>query len=397
MFANLGDYFTSKFLKFIVRRSLLLLLSHKNYDILKKDTHKEYFMKNIKFIKEPRYTYDLFFLFALYFNKEYCLTNFINYNKSSEDTDYFNKLLLDFSPIPEDLLPFFFLRDDKKSFMTQYYYEPYMKEFTTTYNLSSVQEALSDYDRVITNLIKFYFIGITHKELEECKNSMTAMSRLIKNSKYSGDLKSSLYAFFLEPVPVIQKLSYELIAKDFLLSQKYEKDFRKMAEFQNQLDFEQLALNLKKHKDHDINIGSFDDVYISVVVVFKNCVKTHYYDNKLVILLGIDSDSYIDYIIMQNSLPELDVFGNALSEKNRIEILDLIVRKNEITLRDIEQELGFAGTNGYYHLSFMIKANMIRARNQGRSVLYSINKRYFDAVCEMLSKYSNKMKGDNRL
>ena len=82
-------------------------------------------MGKVKFLREPGYIYDLFFLFTLKFNKEYCLTNFINYDKSSDDTDYFNKLLNDFPPISDELLLFFYLTDDKKSFMTKFYFVPY--------------------------------------------------------------------------------------------------------------------------------------------------------------------------------------------------------------------------------------------------------------------------------
>lgn len=52
--------------------------------------------------------------------------------------------------------------------------------------------------------------------------------------------------------------------------------------------------------------------------------------------------------------------------------------------------LSLSGTNAYYHLSLMLRANVIKARNQGRTVLYSINKQHFDVVCDILSKYSTK-------
>ncbi|MHB1154618.1 MAG: ArsR/SmtB family transcription factor [Eubacteriales bacterium] len=344
-------------------------------------------MKNLKFIKEPGYTYDLFFIFTLYFNKEYCLTNFINYNKSSEDTDYFNKLFSNFQPISDELLPFFYLKDDKKSFMTQFYYEPYKEEFTTTYNLSSVQTLIADYDKVVSNLIKFYFLNVTEQTLMECKNSVTAIGRLIRNSDYSSNIKSSLYSFFLEPIPFIQKLSYELTAKEFELSQQYEKQYKDTSELQRQIDIVQISEKFKQCKNQKCDLDYFDDIYISVCILSKNCIKLHYYDGKAVLLLGTDYDSCFDYIINQNHLPELDAFGNVISEKNRIEILNLILRKGEIIIKDIEQELGFTGTNAYYHLSLMIRVNMIKSRNQGRTVLYSINKQYFDAVCDMLGKY----------
>lgn len=347
-------------------------------------------MNAFKFIKDPGYTYDLFFLFTLYFNKRYCLTDFINYSKSNEDTEYYNKILDDYLPIPEDLLPFFYLTDDKKNFITKFYYEPYKETFFDTYNLATVQVALTDYDQVIENVIKFYFKDVTDEEAHECKQSITAIDGLIKKSKYSGELKSLLYSFFIAPIPIIQKLSYELMSKEFLLSKQYENKSMLFSEIQKQLNIEQLSLELKKGKNQTVDIDSFDNVFVSMCLYNKNCVKTHYYNDRVLIILGVDYKEYIDYLITQNKLPELEAFGNAISERNRIDILDLMLGKDEITIKDIEQELGFTGTNAYYHLSLMIKAGMIKSRNQGRTVLYSINKNYFHVLCSMLSKYSEK-------
>ena len=38
-------------------------------------------MKNIRFLKDPGYTFDLFYIFIHYFNREYVLANFSNFNK----------------------------------------------------------------------------------------------------------------------------------------------------------------------------------------------------------------------------------------------------------------------------------------------------------------------------
>ncbi len=346
-------------------------------------------MKNVKFLKEPGYLYDLFFLFVLRFNKDFCLTNMINYGQSSQDTEYFNRVLLDYDDISDELLPFFSLKDNGKCFMTELYYEPYTEEFTAAYNLAMVQTALMNHEQVISNLIRFFFVNVDNKTLEECKGSIAVVGRLIKESSYSDALKSSLYAFFIEPLPVIQKLSYELMTKEFQLAQQYEKNFRKITELQQQLDMEEVSAKWKLCKDQSCVLDSFDDIYISICLINKNCLKSLLLPKEVILLLGTDYMASLDYCISQSKPPELDVFGNALAEKNRIEILDLILRNEEITIKDIEQTLGFTGTNAYYHLSLMIKANMIKTRNQGRTVLYSINKRYFDVVRGILSKYSD--------
>lgn len=345
-------------------------------------------MKDVKFITEPGYVYDLLFLFVLHFNKEYCLTNMINYNQSAEDTEYLNRLYLEHESIPEDLLPFFYVRNGARCFMTEHYFDPYEPLFTTTFSLATIQDALQDYDDVISRVLKFYFRDRDEKTLAGCKNSIADVSRLIKESNYSDRVKSSLYGFFIDPIPTIQKLSYELMAKDMFLSQQYEKNFRKLSELQQQFDLATVSDKWKQGKITSCYLDSFDKFYISFCLVHKTCLRALFEFSKVILILGMDYLSSLDYFVYQNETPELDAFGNALAEKNRVEILELLRRKGEITIRDIEQELGFTGTNAYYHLSLMIKANMVKTRNQGRTVLYSINKRHFDAVRGMLSKYA---------
>ena len=349
-------------------------------------------MKNVHFIKSPGYTYDLFFLFILYFNKDYCYRNFVNGNKRDEDIAFINKTISEFGEIPDELLPFFYLRDDNLCFMTQCYFNPYRKLFTTTYKLASVQEALMNYDCVVTNLLKFYFPNITDVEVEECKKSTKALNKQIKDSHYSCDIKNSLYVFFLDPVPTIQKLSYELIAKEFLLSKQYNNEQYQISVWQKNVDIDKLAEGLKK-TDSPSNIDAFAEIYITYCSIAKNHIKVCFYADKVLVFLGSDYEASMKYLLNRHITLELDVLGNALSEKNRIEILDLMHQKQEITIRDITENFKLTSTNAYYHLSLLLKAQVIRSRNQGRTMLYSINKETFDDACSLLRKYANNTKG----
>ena len=73
---------------------------------------------------------------------------------------------------------------------------------------------------------------------------------------------------------------------------------------------------------------------------------------------------------MQNEAQRvnLDVFGTAVSEKNRIGIIDALLLRDEMSIREIEGMFGISNTNAYYHLNLMLKANIIRTRNQGRTL-----------------------------
>ena len=217
-------------------------------------------MRNIKFLDEPGFIYDLFFLFSFNFNKDYCLTNFINYSKSSEDTDYYCKILNEFSPISDDLLLFFYFTEDKKNLITKYYYEPYKASFVfENYDLSTVQEELSNYEKVKENIIRFYFKDINEESVIKCKDSITYANRLIKNSPYNGEIKSALYSFFIEPETVIHKLSYELMEKSFALSQKYDAKHKLLSELKDNFNFDFVLNQLMQTKNQKGDFSCFEN------------------------------------------------------------------------------------------------------------------------------------------
>lgn len=347
-------------------------------------------MRNVSFLKNPGYVYDLFFLFVLNFNKEKCIDDIYEIEKSNKYISFFENLLMEFSPFSSDLFPFFYIKDNNKCFMTHFYFDEYASQFMTTYTLSTVQEALADHEQVIENMLRFYFGNASDKIIKECLTSPVAAGRLIKQSEYSGELKSSLYAFFLEPAMVIQKLACELTSKQFLLEEFYQRILAETIELQQGFDLEEVENALGQCDFQRIDFSKFQSVCISFCVCTNYCVKGLFCEDSVVILLGRDYKVFLERIATKVQLPALDQFGNALSEQNRLDILELIWEKQEVTIRDIEQSLGFSGTNAYYHLSLMIKANMIKSRNRGRTVVYSINRQAFVAVCDLLSKYSTK-------
>lgn len=179
--------------------------------------------------------------------------------------------------------------------------------------------ALSDYERVSENLLKFYFRNTDGEYLSECKHSLSAVNNLIKSSDYSGELKSTLYYFFIEPEEIILSLARELTEKAAALSQKYDESLDLFNKLKDEFDFETLYKGLNNLKNHKMDTAGFEEIYISFCLLNKNCIKSYYYDNAALLL--------------------------------------------------------------------MIKAGMLKTRNRGRTVLYSINKGYFRSLCELLGKY----------
>lgn len=345
-------------------------------------------MAMIEFVKEPAYTYDLFQLFILNFNTELLCQESCRISKSNSDVASLSKLLTDFGPFSNDLLPFFYIKDKNVSFISLYYYGRHIDRINGSYSLATVLEEISDFEQVIINAFHYYFEQITEDEIAECKQSPIALHRLIKNSQYTSEIKSGLYSLFLEPEAIIQKLIDELLEKEKLLSQYYQEASEKLSELQKNFDLKEVLTNLEQIHPTKANYRAYKQFHVSFSLFAYYIVFPQHNDEKVLLTLGSKYDVSFRELLSDKCIPELFMVGNALAEPNRIDILNLILEEEEVTIRDIEQKLGFSGTNAYYHLSLMIKANIIKSRNSGKPVYYSINRRGFDEICKQLSKYT---------
>ena len=110
----------------------------------------------VEFIKEPGYMYDLLSMFVLYFNKEYFLSNMINYDKASADQEHYKSIIKEIEPVSNDLRIFFLMNANEKSFMMLNYFDAFHEDFLTTYCLKEVQDALRDCDSVKSKILEFY-------------------------------------------------------------------------------------------------------------------------------------------------------------------------------------------------------------------------------------------------
>lgn len=349
-------------------------------------------MPPIKLLKEPGYIYDLIFIFYLKFNTRLCIDTLEHYEKQSECVCYFNDVLDQFSDIPEDLFVFFHAIENGSCFITTHYFDPYSELFTTTYNFKFLQNELSDRDRLIRNLIRFYFYGLPENEIEECRNSDVILFSHIKNSKYSNEEKSRLYEFFINPDPYIQMLQFELITKEFMLSQYYQKNYQKILEVYNQTTFELLSEQVKGLKNLNFIKENKQELYVSYCLLREFCINFFGIQEGAVYLLGFNYLSVLDFVKRTHKDVDLQNFGNALCEESRIKILLLLLEREEVTCKDLEKLFSFSGSTAYHHMTMMVKIGIIKTRNEGKTILYSLNRKYFDAVIGILSKFSSNQK-----
>lgn len=88
------------------------------------------------------------------------------------------------------------------------------------------------------------------------------------------------------------------------------------------------------------------------------------------------------------SLPsELVVAGfHALSEPLRIQVIDLL-RENELCVCDLCEALDVAQSKLSFHLKTLKDANLLRSRQEGRWIYYSLNLPQFVVLEQYLSEF----------
>lgn len=350
-------------------------------------------MPNIKLIKEPGYIFDLLFIFFLKYNTEYCMEMFVNQKKETEDKEFYQQILKDFSPISDDLYVFFHAQKNGRCFFVHSYFDHYKNNFTSDYNFEFLQRELSNYEEVVRRAVQFYFYDLSEEEMETCIHSNVKFFEVIKNSDYTDTEKSRFYEFFINPSPYIQKLQYELMAKEVQLSAYYEKNYLSILDAYNQLTIDILIDQLKPLKDLSFFKNDESQLLVSFCLINRECIRCMPMVDASVYLLGNEYMSGIEAI--QSACEPINLYevGTALSEESRVKMLDLMLEKNEITCKDLERTFNFSGSTAYHHLTILLKYGVIKTRNEGKTIFYSVNNKSFDAVIDVLNKYSSNKKG----
>ncbi len=343
-------------------------------------------MKRIRFLKEPGYVYDLYFLFALHFNKSYFVEQLPDHLRA-EGEKHYERLLEYYGPFPEVLRPFFALRQDKKSFMSLYYYAPYAHRFATDFSLSLIQIDLMDCESVVDKLLRFYFTSIDEETLAECKTSVKALSRLIFHSEYSAEVKNGLYAVFLDPATYIQKLNLQLITKGYKLSNQYEQSRDVFSELESNFDWDETKAFYQNEYNRKINLSDKKYIYVSFALNYSYILTMHCEDVAATLILGKFYKKVIQYLKGKNNVANFKDFGSIISDATRMDILEMLLSREEAPIKEIEDQFGLTSANAYYHVSMMMKAGVLQSRNEGRLLYYSINRTFFRELQKWVDRY----------
>ena len=343
-------------------------------------------IEKIQFIREPGYIYDMILVYVYKFNTTHCLANYVNSSKSIEDTEFFKSTMYEFQNIPEETSLFFHLKEHGKCFFSEYCFEANQNLLLDEYSILTIQNMLNNEDTILNALFGYYFpIILENKQFNRLQH-MNDLSKMIRESDYSEELKNSLYYFLINPSDVLSKLQFSLYETHAALTKYYEKNEKQRMGLINSFELETFICKFNLCGKHEFSTSGFSKIFISFALFNKNCIKYKIIDDSLLLLLGFD---YVDALEMLSSKTpiHLQELGTVLSEKNRVEILDYLLSNNEATMRQLEVAVNIGGTNAYYHVTMMMKANILKSRNEGKTIYYSVNKHYFVEVIDFMKKY----------
>jgi len=347
-------------------------------------------MPIFKVLKNPGFVYDLNYVFYAKFNTQLCIDMVVDETKKEGYKKYLEKTLPLFGDISDDLYIFYHATKSNHCFMTSCYMDPYKEHFATDYDFKYFMSLLEDAELMRQKLIRFYMYNLSEEELEVCFSSIEKLfSYIKKSSMYSMEEKSKLYEFLINPAPYFKSLQYELMEKEVLLSHYYKEHYETILEAHNNTTFEILCENVKNLRDLSFLQDSDQTLYTSFCLLSKYHVQLFFVSDGAVYLLGYDYVSILNALENSQRNPPLEDLCSALSETSRIQILQLLLQREEVTCKDLEKIFSFSGSTAYHHISLLTRAGAVKVRNEGKTIYYSINRNYFDNVRTELKKFSN--------
>ncbi len=346
-------------------------------------------MRKAKLLQEPSFLWDLYFIFYWKFNSKKLSNQFLSDENNANLIDFFKDTMFRFGEISNELSIFFtIVGEEDHTFIYDCYLKNFEKSFLDEYYVEHLHQELANKDQLLKNMIIFYFKDIISDDaLFECFNSKEVLFEHIKTSYYSTEEKLKLYEFFINPIPYTKLLQRTVIEKQSLLLNYYNEHYKEILDAHDRVTIDSLAENIDTSEAG--NEASHLKEYVSYCLIDKFHFDMITNSNHRLYLLGKDYDQNSESGKKAMDEPLLENFCYALSEKNRVQIFKLLYKEGELTCKDLERIFNFSGSTAYHHLSLMAKANLVKTRNEGKTIFYSINRQYFDDIIKLLRRLNN--------
>ena len=349
-------------------------------------------MRDIKILRNPGYIYDLFYVYSLYYNYAYHQEKDMLDKNRDVSLKHIDKIRYTFPMKHLDLDLFFRINEKGVEFMSTYYFAKCIDDFSTEYSFNYVIRKLANTNELVKNLFEFYFPDFVCPGIEYLQSEQMNVARLVEKSDYDSDMKVRLYSFIIDPQRFINNLMHELMASEAVLNQYYESNAHRILEMYDMLDPEYVEQNFEGGVIDKSIFNTDQNLYATFCLLSNCCLRYINNQNILLFVLGVDFKEYLKELNDLDQQGDLDLCGfcRALGDEGRMDIINLLIEKGEVTSKDLERTLKFSGSTAYYHLSLMIKFGVVKTRHDGRLIYYSLNKDKFRVAAGELYRYAER-------
>ena len=337
----------------------------------------------LKYYHDPGFVYDLIFAFNVHFNFERTLEVYSKAMDKEEASKYLKDIEEKFAPFSDSLRVFFNSNDIGRNFISFCYFSGLDPDKLCDLSFRSFISQFDDRGELVKKLIGFYFPD--YDFAAGTSNLSMAISSVIDSSKYDPEIKCDLYSFIVDPERKIRELIYSLIEKERVLKELYKEEYSKILEFQNLNRFPESLWSIINNK------GRFDSMMplllpYSVTLLHCYDIWVRGEENVDFALVGYRCKEWIAKMNNSDFIPDARTFGEIISEPNRLGMIETIKEKGEVSQKELEKKLNLTSPTAYYHLSMMQRSKMLKVRNKGKFVYYSLNPEYFEKIAEVIKK-----------
>ena len=338
---------------------------------------------NLIYQTEPGIYADVIFSHLLHFNIDSPenLEKFANPKKSAADLRFFRECLARFDAPANELCVFFEIIGHRSFAFVKLYNRLCQHRELSPKALASY---FPDAQSILCELMRFYLENAADEALGDLKAAATHIAAL----DASDAVKFHMLAMCVDPVPYYEKLVDSINTRQRQMK-AYHKEHRDIIE-QTRRAITQQEVASYLEACHQLSPSELpEELTYSVMLVGKNSLRFVGGEQALMVL-GSDYSARMARKIGEMSQPDLTTIGKALSEEKRVMILQILLGEEEITAQQLLRKLELSMTATHYHLDMLLQAGMLLARNEGRTIYYSLNREFFDRVPMVFDKYNSK-------
>lgn len=297
------------------------------------------------------------------------MSEFALHKKVESDNLFYERTVSEFGEFPAELKIFCTMNEDDMTFLDTLYFDLLEQDIELTFQAFSAK--LEEEEFLKQQVFHFYLgIDITSK-------TMVEIAEKVDGSYYSEEIKHLLLSFYIKPEKYQKALIYDLISKEAMLTNYYQRNFKTATKAQETFE----------EDDIDSLVNSKKETLCSIALIAKNMIIAREIGEYNVVILGSDYREVLQERESDSETPDLIGFGKVMSEQNRVVILDMLLEHKELSTSDIARRLKVSVNAAYYHLNMMTDIDMLFSRNEGRTVYFKINPNHFVAIRKALEKY----------